>query len=504
MAAGWAGILGIETLDARLDGALRARGAASPRHSTMSAALEWSFDLLAPAERSVLQRLAVFARGFSMADAETVVADKILTRHDVLEQVASLVRKSMIAVVAEPGMPRYRLFETTRAFVLEQLAQSEDAEIVRQRHADYVLYQLERATEEWETTSDPVWLNRHEILLDDLRAALEWATHRNPEQVVALAGASWLLWREMALHAEGRKRLEAAAKHLAPGTPARLEARLRRGLGELWSNTAAVQRARDEFGRAVELYRDLEDWFQLGAALSRLAFTQLILADGEDAKRSIAEALKLLGEFGAPHSLASAYSTEVCVEARVGSYEKACAVGARAIDLCEAIGAERVGFAIAGNLMECALERNDIDAALEQGRALAARLHDGMHPDLQAFVLGLLTSALVEHGEFDKALSVAREAAPLMRDEGILIRLLDHLALRAGLTDRLNDAARVFGYADSIYRASTQPREPILQRAADRLGEILDAAMPEVEIRQLGREGEKLSEDQVVALALKA
>ena len=87
-----------------------------------------------------------------------------------------------------------------------------------------------------------------------------------------------------------------------------------------------------------------------------------------------------------PRALASAYAAQVCVEARLGRYEQAREEGAKAIRLCSAIGAERLEFVVGGNLMEFALERGDIDDAMEIGRALTARLRDSAHSDVEAFV----------------------------------------------------------------------------------------------------------------------
>ncbi|HEY6578977.1 MAG TPA: winged helix-turn-helix domain-containing protein, partial [Rhizomicrobium sp.] len=120
MAAGWAGVLGLETLDRKLDGSLRdwlrARCTAPPRHSTMRATLEWSHGLLSATEQAVLRRLAVFAGSFSMEDAEAVTGDGDTSNEQVFEGIANLVRKSMVSVVQGSPAQRYRLLETTRAF----------------------------------------------------------------------------------------------------------------------------------------------------------------------------------------------------------------------------------------------------------------------------------------------------------------------------------------------------------------------------------------------------
>ena len=179
MAAGWVGPLGLEALDAKLGGSLRARmrarSTAPPRHLTLHATMEWSHGLLSPEEKAILRRLGVFAGSFTMQAAEAVAGDGVIPKEEAFEHIASLVRKSMLAVVPGLREQHYRLLETTRAFVLDQLLASGEAQETQRRHARYLLATLELASTEWESTSDAVWMERYGPLLDDLRAALDWA-----------------------------------------------------------------------------------------------------------------------------------------------------------------------------------------------------------------------------------------------------------------------------------------------------------------------------------------
>jgi tetratricopeptide (TPR) repeat protein len=270
----------------------------------------------------------------------------------------------------------------------------------------------------------------------------------------------------------------------------------------LWTNSGSVRRAHYELKRSAELYRVLEDLPQLGATLSRLAFTAMVLERRDDAERSIAEALKLLGEAGKTRALASAYATQVCVEARLGRYASAQAVGEKAIELCEAVGAERLRLVVAGNLTEFALEQGDVDGAVEAGRALIAAMSDSAHSDTQAFVLGLMVAALTFRGDLAEALVTARRAAPLLREQGMLFELFDHLALRAALAGRLTDAAKIIGYSDAAHQTANRPREPIGKRASDNLSSLLQDGLPGDQIAMLKDEGARLTEDRVTALAL--
>lgn len=399
---------------------------------------------------------------------------------------------------------RYRLLQTTRAFMLEELAASGNSDATRRRHARYVLSVLEQANLEWETTSDAVWLERYSPMLDDLRAALDWAMGDESDLAVALAGASWPLWRELSLGAEGRQRLSAAESRLRPGTAPVLEARLRRALGAMLLNAAATEAARAEIERAAILYRKLGERFHLGSALTALGYALFVLGRIEEAQQAIEEALSLLETSGWLRTLAVAYSVEMSIETTLGHFDAAHAAQEKSTRLCELAGAHRTALIVAANLVQLLLERGDFDGAVSTGLSVMERLRATPHSDVRGFALGFLVAAHTARGDLDDALAAAREAAPLLRDEGTLFWLFDHLALRTALAGRARDAALISGYANAVHEKLDRPREPMGHRAVERLMLVLRDALPDEEIAQLGRRGAQLSEDQALTIALGA
>jgi tetratricopeptide (TPR) repeat protein len=311
------------------------------------------------------------------------------------------------------------------------------------------------------------------------------------------------LWRELSLRPEGRRWLSAAVATLDNDTPPALEARLRLGLGDMLSNTAAVKAGHAEFARAVALYRELGEGPWLGSALAGLGSALLVLNRIEEADRAIREAIMLLEQARWRRRLAMAYSIQLCVEASLGHYDAARAAGQKSVRLSEMSGSERPALVVAGNLIALAFQMNDLDEAISSGRLLVARFRDTTHSDVLGFVLGILAGALVARGELDEALRTAREAAPLLRDEGMLFWLFDHLALRAGVAGHVSDAARIAGYSDAVYRTHDHPREPIGCRANERLQVLLRGGLAEGELRQLAQEGALLTEEQALILALR-
>jgi predicted ATPase len=118
---------GVKALADRLDDRLRlltsGRRTALPRHRTMRAALDWSYDLLTEIEQDVLQRVATISGAFTMHTTSTKIADAAQTESEVIDILTALVAKSMISANFSGPEPRLRLLETTRAYALSKLAE---------------------------------------------------------------------------------------------------------------------------------------------------------------------------------------------------------------------------------------------------------------------------------------------------------------------------------------------------------------------------------------------
>ena len=151
----------------------RGRRTAIARHQTMSAAIEWSFNLLPDTERIVLRRLAVFSGPFTLEAAQRVVTDHLLDEKAATEIVANLVDKSLIATEVSANGMRYRLFDTTQAYLLPKLVESGEVGSVQERHARYWLDLLELIDADAPTQGSEAFAN-FAVFLSDIRSALDW------------------------------------------------------------------------------------------------------------------------------------------------------------------------------------------------------------------------------------------------------------------------------------------------------------------------------------------
>jgi len=193
------------------------RRTALPRHQTLRATLDWSYELLPEAERAVLRRLAVFAGGFTFPAARSVVGDAGPVAVDTVTCVANLVTKSLVA--ADGGTDaRLRLLETTRTYALEKLTEMGELESAARRHAEFLRDLFERAEAEHAALSVAEWLAAYGRWIDDVRAALDWAFSPGGDATVgvALTAASEGLWCALTLMQECCTRVERALSSLHP------------------------------------------------------------------------------------------------------------------------------------------------------------------------------------------------------------------------------------------------------------------------------------------------
>jgi predicted ATPase/class 3 adenylate cyclase len=147
--------------------------AALPRQRTLHATIDWSYDLLEPAERAVFERLAMFAGGFDLAAAEAVCAQGSVERWEVLDRIDSLVDKSLVVSSPHPiAGTRYRMLEPVRQHAQERLVGSGDSVTVIDAHARHFAAFVAEAAPRTRGPDQMTWDRRLDVDYDNVRAAL--------------------------------------------------------------------------------------------------------------------------------------------------------------------------------------------------------------------------------------------------------------------------------------------------------------------------------------------
>src|SRR5262245_14646571 len=229
---------------------------APPRQKTLQATLDWSYGLLSETERIVLRRLAVFVGLFTLDAALAVATSEELDHADVFAAIDNLVAKSMVATRPQGAMVRYRLLDTTRAYVLDIEVDDNERTDAAVRHARYYRQWLEQAATEWSNMMSGAERAPYFSGVNNVRAALDWCFGANGDlrTGVALAAAAAPVFLAISLLPECLQWSERALRALDDamrGTSE--EMHLQAGLGV----SSMLLRGENEHARAA-LNRSLE------------------------------------------------------------------------------------------------------------------------------------------------------------------------------------------------------------------------------------------------------
>ncbi|MEO3891763.1 BTAD domain-containing putative transcriptional regulator [Nonomuraea sp. B5E05] len=320
--------LGVHGVVARLDDRFRLlasgqRGAPA-RQQTLTAVIDWSWDLLSDGERRVLRRLAVHADGCTMESAEAVCAESGL---DVLDLLARLVDRSLVVVADTPAGVRYRLLESVSEYCVARLADAAELDRVRLAHLRHYLELAERAEPELYGPGQRDWLLRLDAEAANMRAALDTAiAEKEGDRAARLVNALAWYWFLRGRLAEGRRSLAEALAIEGRPSPARARAAAWHAgfaliLGEEVAYETALAaiddpgtRARAELfvglhlrdmptgqeltSRALATFRALGDRWGIAAALTRQARDAFTQRDLDALERAAGESARLFTELG--------------------------------------------------------------------------------------------------------------------------------------------------------------------------------------------------------------
>lgn len=177
---------------------------ALPRQRTLEASVDWSYSVLEPNEKKLLNRLSVFAGGFTLDAAEAVCGGDGIERIQVLDLVSQLVDKSLIQMDEVHGNARYHMLETIRHFARQKLAETGEAATVRSRHLELFVSLAESAEPHLGGAGQKEWAQRLDVENDNLRAAADWGLHSDQiDSVLGMCGSLCLFWVVRGLMSEG-------------------------------------------------------------------------------------------------------------------------------------------------------------------------------------------------------------------------------------------------------------------------------------------------------------
>jgi predicted ATPase len=259
------------------------------RQQSLLATLDWSYSLLSESEAALLRDISVFAGAFTVGGATAVSHG---SPAEVLDALAQLAAKSLLAMDANAEVVSYRLLETTRAYCIERLRVSGEEQSVRCRHAEHVCAVLERAASEWSQRPAREWGTAYRYLVDDLRVALGWVGRDdvNRSLRIRLTVAGLLLWNHFSLTEECRLHVSPAVEELdaagLAGTAFEMKLKLWLGGSTMFMRGLRPE-AIDALRRASEIANQIGDTDYRHRSLLLIAAYELFTGEHDAAIRTL-------------------------------------------------------------------------------------------------------------------------------------------------------------------------------------------------------------------------
>jgi predicted ATPase/class 3 adenylate cyclase len=508
LAAARVPLLGVEGVRERLNERFRLLTAGSRlalrRHQTLRAALEWSYSLLSEPEQAVFDKLGVFAGSFSLKSAQKLAADDRMDEWAVLEHLGALVDKSLVSVDAG-RTARYRMLETTRAFALERLAARGATSQAMRRHAEVMLDLFERFYHELLQGASPA-KGAEQLApdLDNLRSALRWASEADGDRRIAIA-----LFGAAGAGHEYLNQVEAEAwewcKMLRPLVDSSIAAadaaRFWLACAE-WGGVQSPVASVEDAKRAIVLYRDLDDRVGSYLAWTALAYALTMAGQLDEARRALIEPLKLRDPAWTPWLRCLVDNIALIVFSGLGALSEAREHALAYLSVTRQGGSTLSEWVALSLLVDLDVAAGNAQQAATAASELLARRRASPETQLDCKSVRLLATALMSADRLEEAETVYREALPLVRRTyGTGAIVLYDAAMLLARRGRIDDAARVWSYAEHVFAAEGRFPRLVARQIRERLLALLAAERPSDTLSRLYDEGRRLTDDQACALA---
>jgi predicted ATPase/DNA-binding SARP family transcriptional activator len=429
------------------------------RQQTLRATIDWSYELLDDRERGLFARLAVFVGGCTLEAAEAVGGGG-----GVLENLASLVDKSLIRLRSVGSESRFWLLRTMREYALEKLGASGEEAEMRRRHLAHYLALAEAADPHLNGPGLEEWSDRLELEHGNLRAAIGFALGSGEAQTaLRIAGALRRFWEFHGHLAEGL-RTTLGALEAAPDAPAEIRAKAWTGAGVLSGEQGDFESAQRFFEAALAEARRAGLDQRVASTLTNLGNLALYRGDYADAQRLYEESIATAERIGYLHAGSIARENRGLVMLATGDYDEA-----------------------ARMLEESVAEARE-----------AGSTHD------LSTRLGSLARALIARGETQRPaelLAESLEHARRLREPRNLADCLEAVAGLAAATGEAGDAAALLGAAEAQRESIGGLRPPDQQPWFDRQIATAEDALGADAFEEQRLRGRDLSLEAAVELA---
>lgn len=331
----------LERMDKRLE--LLTGGARDlpVKQQTLRSTIEWSYNLLTPAQQLLFRSLAIFVGGASLEILETVTPTPAGSSTSFLDNVQTLIEHNLLKPAQlDSPTPRLFMLETIRQFALEKLEESGEREALQAAVAISLTEIFDNKVKAGLAQSDARILALMDPERDNIRAVLHWAIEqRKVEIALRLATMCWQYWRARGYLNEGRQYLEQALT-ITEIAPPELRAKALNALGAIFRLQGAFARAQQCFSESLGLYQQIEDWLGIAITNRWIGMTFKEQDELTASRIYLEDSLKLFRQIGDKSWIAAVLHPLGDVELAEGNYEQALSYQRESMAICQQLGDE--------------------------------------------------------------------------------------------------------------------------------------------------------------------
>jgi predicted ATPase/DNA-binding SARP family transcriptional activator len=466
-------ILSVDEIASRLDDRFSLLTAGSrtaiPRHQTLRATIDWSYDLLTEPERMLMQRLSVFVGGFTLEAAEAVCSQG-MKQSDILDLLGKLVDKSLIIVEndSEVSGTRFRLLETIRLYSLEKLEEIGELQTIRDGHLKYFMKLAQEAAPNAFGAESVRYYLVIDRELDNLRSAIEWSVESHQVQIAF---------------------------------------RLVAELSYFWYNRPLLGEWHERLKRVLSLPEGLERTAERAKAINALGFFYWAGMSTVNPYRELEEALSIGRDLGNDHIIAQSLWNLGRNETTAGNYSKARSLFEQSLGIWQKLGHEhRMEMILTLNFLgDLAFQQGDLEEAKAVYQESVSAFKEIRDQNFLAYAVRHLGQVACRQGEFEKAVLLCGESLSLnqsLKDERGVISCLSAFAGIAVARSKGVSASRLFGAVEALLGMRNIRLLPVDQMEFDHYVSTLRSQVAFETLDQAWAEGRAMTFEQGMEFAL--
>jgi len=403
----------------------------STRQKTLHNAISWSYDLLPAKEQVLFRRLAAFTGGWTLEEAQAVCSDESLDANEIPDLLMHLVDKSLVIVQELEGVMRYHTLETMHQYAREKLWAAGEGKTLRQRHLEYFVNLAERAEPNLRAFDMLIWLDRLEVELDNIRAALGWSIEGDIEAELKLASALLWFWHIRGHKGEGIYWLElglsteAAERGGHPLMPSRamIRGKALNASGTLMVMWHEIEKPAARLEESLALFQELGPVGKQGMAYALLGLVQVPSIGRPSDGSMLEESLNLFNEVGDKFGAAECLLVLTGTALKYDDYKQAIIFGEEQLALRRDIG-DQDGIAMAlHNLGGAAFGQGDYELAIRLHEESLAIFHKVGNKGAMGLTRSTFGDRFLWQGNYEWAAKTYEESLAFAQDTGDRYRI---------------------------------------------------------------------------------